>query len=140
MRWFIALLLLTLPASAHDRWANGTAVPQWVKDKCCASDEAIDLTKDFGVTAADIMTRKEVINVGGEHGARYSTSDITMYHIRGFMPDTSATGVYPSQDGHIWVFSDKKEDPKQSLHFWCMFLPCAPKNDAAPADFGGECS
>ncbi len=137
---FLVALLLAWPSQAHDKWANGTPVPSWIKSKCCASDEAVDLTERFGVTAADIVTHPQQITQGGEHGSPHSTIEITIYHIRGFIPDTAQYGVYPSQDGHVWVFSDKKEDPKSSLHFWCMFLPCAPRNEAAPNDFGGQCS
>ncbi len=124
-------LLFSTSAYSHDQWANGTPVPEWVKSKCCNASEAKNLSKDFGVTVADITTHKLPSAATG--------TEVTVYHIKGFLPDTYSLGVYPSQDGDIWVFSDK-DNPKEALHFWCMFLPCAPKNDAAPADFGGECS
>lgn len=127
-------------AHAHDHWSNGDPVPDWVKSKCCHSNEAVNLTKQFGVTAKDVETRQEQVTRGGEHGQRAEIGVVTVYHVKGFRPDTYSPGVYPSVDGDVWAFSDIPDNPKKSLHFWCLFVPCAPKNDAAPSDFGGECS
>jgi hypothetical protein len=40
----VGLLSVALPASAHDLWANGTAVPDWVKKSCCGPEDVHHLT------------------------------------------------------------------------------------------------
>ena len=39
MKWIAALLLLSSPACAHDRWADGSPVPAWVKAACCGPED-----------------------------------------------------------------------------------------------------
>ena len=41
-----ALLLGGAPAVAHDQWANGKAVPGWIKSACCGPADADHLRPD----------------------------------------------------------------------------------------------
>ena len=40
----VAGLLLTSPANAHTRWADGTPVPEWVRNACCGPSDVHHLT------------------------------------------------------------------------------------------------
>ncbi|MBV9136908.1 MAG: hypothetical protein JO357_07605, partial [Hyphomicrobiales bacterium] len=38
------LVALASPAAAHDLWADGTRVPDWVKKSCCGPEDVHHLT------------------------------------------------------------------------------------------------
>jgi hypothetical protein len=43
---FGAILALAAPASAHDYWADGKPIPNWVKASCCGPADAHHLRPD----------------------------------------------------------------------------------------------
>ncbi len=96
--WFI--FWWSMPARAHDVWANNTAVPSWVKAACCGPDDVHHLTPDMVRAMKDgwhIEGVKEVLPYGKE---------------------------LPSEDGDWWVFY--KDYPNQSGGFqavYCFFAP-----------------
>jgi hypothetical protein len=126
------------PASAHDKWSNGRAIPAWVKAHCCNNDEAHDLTAEKGIKPEDV----KVISKDGE---------VKGYLIPGFNNMVIPERVYPSQDSHVWIFyyqgfdydsehsswSAKKDISNASI--WCAFMPCITREDM-PNELKGECS
>lgn len=83
MRWLIAatLLVLSLPlAFSHEKWADGTIPPAWVKAACCGQADAHILgSNDYWIDA---------------HG----------FHVVGIDQAVPIDKVLPSQDGKVWAF------------------------------------
>lgn len=67
-------------AHAHDQWADGSPVPEWVKNKCCGEAEA------HRISPADI------------------SEDAEGYHVRGYKWPIPRDHTLPSQDGEYWLF------------------------------------
>jgi len=44
LSYAVSLYCLTIPAAAHDKWANGVEVPSWVKRSCCGPEDVHRLT------------------------------------------------------------------------------------------------
>jgi hypothetical protein len=93
----IALLTVT-PASAHDQWADGSAVPSWVKSACCGARDIHQTTMDQVHEAPNGWWRVDGIG--------------------NLVPPDK---VFPSQDGYVWVFYDPNVVPDaRSVH--CLFI------------------
>lgn len=91
----VAWVLLS-PALAHDRWADGSPVPAWVKGYCC----------------------------GPAHHYRYDEVKITpdgfvLPDYRKVIPMTKAL---PSEDGDYWAFFVTYANGEQS-EIYCFFAP-----------------
>lgn len=131
--WVFVILLWSLifavvfPANAHDKWANGAPIPEWVKSHCCNGDEAHDLTRESGVTAEDIKIIKPA---DGSEGTLY-------YQVIGFNNAVGGAHVFPSQDGHIWAFISPAGPPNG--YIWCLFMPCV-TNEDMPKELNASCS
>lgn len=82
--FLFAFLLGITPCTAHDFWADGTAVPVWVKSSCCGADDAHLLRED------QIHVLSDGIHIDGRE-------NIVPYD-----------KVLPSQDGQIWGFWNDK--------------------------------
>ena len=55
----VGLLLVTTSASAHDQWANGKPIPDWVKQTCCAEGyQTIDERRVHRLMGRDPLTDK----------------------------------------------------------------------------------
>ena len=84
-------------ASAHDQWADGSAIPAWVKSSCCGPADAHLL----------------------------SPSDVSLqddgWHIKGLGTIVRSERVLPSQDGQIWGFWNDADGPNAMV--WCFFAP-----------------
>lgn len=98
MLMLLVLLLGTHFAHAHDRWADGSPVPDWVKGYCCGP--------------ADV------------HHYHYDEIKITP---KGFVlpdyPDPIPIGKeLPSQDGDYWAFFVTYADGSKSA-IYCFFAP-----------------
>lgn len=93
-RFLASALVLASCASptsvrAHDRWANGDPVPDWVKRDCCSQSHAHHLTE------AMLHDRSDGIHVDGySHVIPYSK-------------------VLPSPDGSTWLFYAVHPDRSQ---------------------------
>lgn len=93
----ILLGLCISDAHAHDVWADGSKVPDWVKASCCGQAEAHHLRPD------------QVSHVDGA----WVILGTELPHI----PDSQ---VIPSQDGGYWGFYSC-EGPSCVIH--CFFAP-----------------
>ena len=83
---------------AHEVWANGTQVPQWVKGFCC------------GVADAHRLTVQEIRHIEGG------------WAVDGFEHVVPDERVLPSQDEFVWIFYQTHSNGVQSQVF-CFFVP-----------------
>jgi hypothetical protein len=90
------LLALVFPAHAHDKWADGTAVPAWVKSACCGPN---DVHMDPHLTRTD-------------------TGYIVDGHAKHEVPFRS---VLPSADGHVCAFCNPLLG--EDGYIYCLFIP-----------------
>lgn len=74
-------------ADAHDQWADGSKIPDWVKHSCCGPADAHHLTPDM------------VHDLGDSYHIEGMANDIQK--TIGGKPNTQ---ILPSQDGDYWVF------------------------------------
>ena len=105
MKRLALFLLLTSPACAHTRWADGSEVPAWVKSSCCGPADAHHL----------------------------DPSDVTLeddgYHIKGYEHVIPVGKALPSQDGDYWLFySTTREGYGGNYQYlqsypYCFFVP-----------------
>ena len=89
------LLALVFPAHAHDKWADGTAVPAWVKASCCGPNDA-HMDPRLGRTE-------------------------TGYRVDDLLNVVPFDRVLPSQDGHVWAFYNPDSGPGALV--FCLFIP-----------------
>lgn len=129
----LGLLLSGGKAYSHDAWSNGNPIPQWVKDHCCNSGDAHDLSKEMGLVDSDIKVRDggEMAVTGGQ------TFHFTYYRVKGFANEVVATNVFPSQDTDIWAFYGQGGPPQAMIY--CLFVPCV-SNDRMPKELDSSCS
>ena len=108
----IAVLMFASPALAHDTWANGDKVPDWVKKSCCGPADAHHLRPE------------QVHDMGDWY-------EVDGYHGNG--GKISKKVVIPSQDGNYWIFYADypaqqgmmgKQAASQS-GVYCFFVPMA---------------
>jgi hypothetical protein len=82
--------LATTSASAHDQWANGNPIPDWVKQACCGeSYQTIDERRVHRVMGPDAVTQ--------EWG-------LLGYRVDGFFNFVPVQHRFDSEDGLTWVF------------------------------------
>lgn len=83
MRWLMVtsmLALASLPATGHEKWADGSEVPKWIRTSCCGQADAHILgSNDYWIDA---------------HG----------FHVVGIDQTVPIDKVLPSQDGKVWAF------------------------------------
>ncbi len=101
MRLCLAAVLVfgAAPAVAHDQWANGKAVPAWIKKACCGAADAHHLRPE-----------QVTFNARGE------------YVIEGYHAPLGVKFAQPSQDGEYWIFYRQFLDGSQSAAY-CFFAP-----------------
>lgn len=93
----IAVLLLATPAGAHTRWADGTPVPEWVRDACCGPSDVHHLTPgQVRITPAG-------------------------YRIEGIRDLVPFAKTLDSQDGDYWIFF--RDFPDGTQYVFCFFAP-----------------
>lgn len=94
-----ALWSAATQTQAHEKWANSTPVPAWVKSACCGPNDA------HVIDSSDVS--------GPDKGGNYRVKDI----------ETIVPGerVYDSLDGETWVFYDPRLTP-QTRAVYCLFL------------------
>ena len=97
-------LILVAPAVAHQLWADGSAIPEWVKESCCGPADA-HMLDDGDVT----------LEADG-------------YHVKDYPWVIPVSQALPSQDGHYWLFyatyyaySDSSKPMKGAPI--CFFVP-----------------
>lgn len=98
------LVLLALPAAAqtgaaraHTVWADGSAVPDWVRDACCTGAEVHRLRPDQVQVTPD------------------------GYRIEGIVRPVPFAKTYTSQDGDTWIFY--RDFPDGTQYVFCLFVP-----------------
>lgn len=98
MRLAVLLLLLAYAgkAQSHERWANGSAIPAWVKSSCC------------GPADANLLDISQIHDVKGG------------YQIEGLDNIVPEDRTFDSQDGQVWAFYTPGT-PKAFVH--CLFIP-----------------
>lgn len=116
---FWVLCIVEEKAEAHEQWADGSAIPAWVKSSCCGAADAHHLRPD------------QVHDLGDS------------YHIDGMANDIPKvvggkmnSQILPSQDGDYWAFY--KDNPAHQAYdqysgkahsepfyesVYCFFLP-----------------
>jgi hypothetical protein len=103
------------PTLAHDYWANGKALPEWVKNACCGPADAHHLRPDQ-------VHRSE-----------------NYYYVDGYSSRIPAGKALPSEDGDYWIFytdaglqcdpvigdgaSQKCRLVDQQSDVYCFFVP-----------------
>lgn len=96
MKKTLLLFLLGLsPAQAHDQWAQGEAIPAWVKSSCCGPADA------------------HLLDPGQVHMLHDGV------HIDGLGTVVPYERVLPSQDGQIWGFWNPKLGADATVY--CFF-------------------
>ena len=104
---FGAILALAAPASAHDYWADGKPIPNWVKALCCGPADAHHLRPDQVHRVSD-----DYYEVDGYHGNG------------GKIPVSQAL---PSQDGDYWIFcrddAANLSGSRGQSGIYCFFVP-----------------
>ena len=94
----LALLLLGVcGAQAHDRWADGSPVPPWVKSMCCGPNDVHELAE----------------------GDAWQEND--GWHFRDLDAIVPDSRVLPSQDGHMWGFWYPAAGRAAAVY--CFFVP-----------------
>ncbi len=84
---------------AHEVWADGTVVPEWIKSVCCGAAEAHHLTPEM------------VHRVDDGH-----------YTVDGYRRRIPVWVAQPSLDGDYWIFyRDWGEDGQSPVI--CFFVP-----------------
>ena len=91
----IAVGAVALPAFAHDQWADGSAVPPWVKAMCCGEN---DVHRDVRI--------------------RYSGGQV---YVEGLRNPVDAEKVFDSRDGHVWAFYSPYAGEQATVY--CLFVP-----------------
>lgn len=91
------------PAYAHDYWANGVDVPDWVKSVCCGKADANRLRPE---------QIHQTENSIGKPVYRVTLDD-------GRVIDVPWDRALPSQDGNYWLFCDHNPTPQ----IYCFFAP-----------------
>ncbi len=89
----------TTPARAHDQWADGSAIPAWVKSACCGPQDA------------------HVIDSGDVTGPDKQG----FYHVKDVGNPVPGDHVFDSQDGQVWAFYNPYMPPKDR-YVYCLFL------------------
>ncbi len=101
MRWKLAAVLLIVTCThlpAHEKWADGSPVPAWIKQACC------------GVADAHRLEVEDVSIQGNS------------WIVRGYKGSIPIGTELPSQDGQYWIFYKDFSDGKQS-GVYCFFVP-----------------
>jgi hypothetical protein len=94
----ISLYGLTIPAAAHEKWANDKVVPDWVKSYCCGPEDVHHLKPE------QVHARPDG------------------WHVDGYRDVIPYGTELDSQDGDYWAFYRTYQDGSQSRVF-CFFAP-----------------
>jgi len=90
---------------AHDSWANGKKLPDWVKSSCCGPSDAHRLT---------------MLSV---HSAPWNDDYML---IDGYNEPIRKATALPSEDGLVWIFyKDGVNTPSGQSTVYCVFMPMA---------------
>ena len=105
-----AFIALAAPAGAHDQWANGQPIPDWIKSSCCGPADAHQLRPD------------QVHDMGDYYLVDGYSRQIAKYVISGEKWEP-ASNIIPSQDGYYWIFYRVLSDGVTQSNVYCFFVP-----------------
>jgi hypothetical protein len=94
----VGLALAAGSASAHDVWANGETVPEWVKKACCGPADAHHLTAG----------QVHILPDG--------------FRVDGYFEMIPKEKAQPSADGDYWIFYRTLSNGQQSM-VYCFYAP-----------------
>lgn len=103
--WLAGLAFLLVPPQAchaHETWADGRPVPDWVKRACCGPTDAHHLRPD------QIRRVRDGYRIDGYPGMIYDSQ------------------VLPSEDGEYWAFYSRSTGANGEEIFtsvFCFFAP-----------------
>lgn len=103
------LIFSPLTSQAHDYWANGKKVPDWVKSSCCGQADAHAL--EPGQVHQD---KDGNYFVDGYYGYNQDHKQLAKI---------PAKEALPSQDGHYWIFYRGDEGGGSQSGVYCFFVP-----------------
>lgn len=93
------LMMCADKAQAHDYWADGKSIPNWIKSSCCGPADAHHLRPD------------QVHRVSDDY-----------YQVDGYSRRIPVGQALPSQDGDFWIFYRDDGSMGQS-GVYCFFVP-----------------
>lgn len=100
----LALLLVIVvnanQAQAHDTWADGSPIPDWIKSSCCGKADAHHLRPE------------QVHRISDDY-----------YQVDGYLEPIPVSHALPSQDGDYWIFY--RGEGKDESGVYCFFVPMA---------------
>jgi len=106
MRRVALLAILSIfsnPAHAHNYWANGKKVPDWVKGACCGPADVHKLT------------------MSNVHSAPWNEDYLI---VDGYKEPIRKATALPSEDGFVWIFyKDDVNTPSGQSAVYCLFVP-----------------
>ena len=110
-------LLLSPSAHAHDEWADGKPVPDWVKHQCCGPADVHHLRPDqvHQVEGGYLVDGFNPAGYGSSGGIA-GTSGWTYSKV------IPAGHILPSQDGDWWAFYRENGDGTTGP-MYCFFGP-----------------
>jgi hypothetical protein len=88
-------------ASAHDQWADGSPVPEWVKQYCCGPADVHHYRFDEVKVTPEGYVLPDYPNV---------------------IPANDPTHVFKSEDGEYWAFFATYSTGEKSP-IYCLFVP-----------------
>ena len=91
-------LVMATGASGHEKWADGSPVPAWVKKSCCGPEDVHHLMPSQVHRMAD------------------------GWHVDGYNEVLPYGKELPSADGDYWIFYRTLQDGSQSV-VYCFFAP-----------------
>lgn len=88
---------LATPATGHTVWADGTPVPEWVRNACCGPSDIHHLSPD----------QVRLTSEG--------------YRVQGIQTLVPFAKTLPSEDGEYWIFY--RDFPDGTQFVFCFFAP-----------------
>jgi hypothetical protein len=111
---FGAILTLSAPGSVHDYWADGKAIPNWVKASCWGPADAHHLRPD------------QVRRVSDDY-----------YEVDGYRHRVPFSRALPSQDADYWIFY--RDNPSRQSGIYCLRSDGLLMRDPAPQEIKTVC-
>lgn len=113
-------------AHAHDYWADGKKVPDWVKASCCGPADAHHLSP---AQVHGPMSREEAyafMNGADLPVSTKESSDESRYYVvDGYQRVIPSGLALPSQDGDYWIFYRDDGPINGQSGVYCFFVPMA---------------
>ena len=106
----LAVWLSSSCGYAHDVWADGKRVPDWVKQYCCGPNDVHHLTP-------------EMVHAYKKSEGPKAGYPMDYYIVDGYPYPVDADRALPSQDGDYWIFYSHTDNGFSGV--FCFFVPFA---------------